>query len=52
MFRLFSYATPGDGKYYVLGVVSGGLTGIGKVRARARVRWTLTLPLPLPYPYP
>ena len=31
MFRLFSYATPGDGKYYVLGVVSGGLTGIGKV---------------------
>ena len=30
MGRLFSYATPGDGKYYFLGVVSGGLTGIGK----------------------
>ena len=30
MGRLFSYTTPGDGKYYVLGVLCGGLTGIGK----------------------
>ena len=30
MRRLLSHITPGDGKYYVLGVVCGGLTGIGK----------------------
>ena len=30
MGRLLTYISPGDGKYYVLGVVCGGLTGIGK----------------------
>ena len=30
MRRLFQHISPGDGKYYVLGTVCGGLTGVGK----------------------
>ena len=30
MGRLLTYSTPGDGKLYVLGVLTGGLTGIGR----------------------